>query len=129
MAHYISLTTNRTTFPDEITLNIAIKSVTGDPTAVLNFDLSGAGWRGKKASEWTLQQISDAQNLLNTIPSMTKQVAAGRIVDVWPIETRAALLSIIDGMNVIRAALSPPKVAITPIQALNAVRAKVNELL
>lgn len=129
MAHYISLTTNRITFPDEIALNIAIKSVMADQSAILAFDISGVGWRGKKATVWTAQQIIDAQNLLNTIPAMTKQVAAGRIVDVWPIETRAALLSIIDGMNVIRAALAPPKVAITPAQALNAVRAKVDTLL
>jgi hypothetical protein len=46
----------------------------------------------------------------------------------WPIALRALVLTLIDQLNVIRAALPTPLPAITPAQALAAIRTKAGTL-
>lgn len=60
----------------------------------------------------------------------TAQVRARAQIDVdqFSIATRAIVLALIDQLNVIRAALSPAKPAITPAQALQAIRDKAGTL-
>jgi hypothetical protein len=50
------------------------------------------------------------------------------VVDQIPIVQRAIILALIDQLNVIRAALPSPLGAITPAQALAAIRAKAGTL-
>jgi len=71
-----------------------------------------------------------APELTATVAASTaaKQAAAQKVVDAWPIEVRALCLALIDQLNVIRAALPTPLSAITPAQAIAAVRAKAGTL-
>lgn len=127
MAGYATFTTTRPTVPDQAALLAAVKSATGDPTAVL-FHLSGATWRGKKADAWTAPQIAAAQNVLDTTAALTPQLEAQRNVDAFPIEYRALVLALIDEINLIRAALPTPLAARTPAQAITAIRNKAGTL-
>jgi hypothetical protein len=127
MPGYITLTTARATVPDGVALNAAIQAATGDPTAVLT-DLRDGNWRGKKAAPWSAAHTAVAQSALDTGPAITTQLVAQRNVDNWPIEYRALVLALIDQLNIIRAALPSPLGAITPTQAIAAVRAKAATL-
>lgn len=122
MASYITLTTTHR--PDPIAVVAAIKTATGDATAVLIFD--GSAWRGKKATAWTAPQIADAQTILDTTPALTKQVEAQREIDEWPIMFRALVLTLIDELNILRNlhGLAPR----TPAQAITAIRNKAGTL-
>jgi hypothetical protein len=75
-AFYLDLTTTRTTRPDPDALTSAVRTATGDPTAVLAFDPNSVGWRGKKASAWTPAQIAAAQSALDTVAAFDPDVAA-----------------------------------------------------
>jgi hypothetical protein len=129
MPFYANFTTVRATQPDVATLVAALKTALGDATAVL-VPLDGIGlWRGKKnATDWSGADITAAQNLLDTTVATTPEIAAQRMIDTMPIETKALLLALIDQLNVIRAALPAPLGAITPAQAIAAVRAKAGTL-
>jgi len=130
MAAYQSFTTGRATAPDAVALNAAVKTATGDATAVLYRipGSDGSEWRGKKAADWTPGDIAATQNALDTTPVLTPQLAAQRAVDAFPIEYRALVLALIDQLNVIRANLPTPLGAITPAQAIAAIRAKAATL-
>ena len=126
MATHITITTTRATWPDNVALSAAIKAAT-DATAVLTC-LDGTTAIGKKATDWTPQQIAAAQTILDTAAAVTPQVLAQREVDRFPLAYKALVLALIDQINVIRAALVPPKVAITPAQAIAAIRDKAGTL-
>lgn len=127
MPAYITFTTPRTTRPDPVALNAAVKTATSDPTAVL-FPLEDGTYRGKKADDWTPTQIAAVQPILDTTPALTPQLEAQRFIDAIPIWAKAEALAIIDQLNVIRAALPSPLPPITPAQALAAIRAKAGTL-
>lgn len=61
-------------------------------------------------------------------PASTPQLDAQAAIDALPILEKAIVLAIIDQLNVIRAALATPLPAITPAQAISAVRAKAGTL-
>ncbi len=125
MADYITLTTTRTTRVDTVALLAAVKSATGDATAVL-MALPDGTWRGKKANTWSAGDISAAQNALDTTAELTPQLAARQLVDNMSIYDKAQNLAIIDTLNTLRGFHSLG--AITPTQALNAIRAKADTL-
>jgi hypothetical protein len=81
-----------------------------------------------KDTAWTAQQISQTQTVITNAPADTPEIEAQFSVDGMPIATKALLLTLLDQINTIRAALSPPLGAITPAQALAAVRAKAGTL-
>jgi hypothetical protein len=124
MAFYATLQT--VNHPDPVVVLASIKTAIGDATAVL-VDVRD-GWKGKKATVWTSQQIAAAQNVLDTTPPVTPEVVAQRAIDSYPIELRALVLALVDQLNVVRAALPTPKAAITPAQALQAIRDKAATL-
>lgn len=126
MPSYITLTTLRTTIPDQIALLVAVKAVT-DSSAVLTRMLNNE-WRGKKATTWTLQQISDVQNVLDTIPALTSQLEAQRIIDIMPLWEKSAFLVVLDRFNLIATKLSPPIAEVTPVQFIQAIRNKAGTL-
>lgn len=129
-AEYAVFTTNRTTMPDMVALTAAVRTATGDATAVLFRVPPGAAgeWRGKKATAWSVGDLAAAQTALDTTAALSPQLSAQRTVDAFPIETRALVLAIIDQLNVIRAALPTPLAAITPAQAIAAIRTKAGTL-
>jgi hypothetical protein len=125
---YADLVSARTTIPDMVAVLAAIKTATGDATAVL-LSLDGKTWRGKKAVAWTAPELASAQNIIDTTAPVTPQLAAQRFVDAMSIYDKAQNLAIIDQLNVIRNLLTPPKTPdITPTQAIAAVRQKAGTL-
>lgn len=129
MSSYATFTTARTTTPDLVALIAALRTQLADPTAVLFPTGDAVGtWRGKKAQAWTAPDITAAQTLLDTTAPLTLELAAQHNVDAWPIELKALALALIDQLNVIRANLPTPLGAITPAQAIAAIRAKAGTL-
>lgn len=124
MPFYITLTSTRDTMPDPVALNTAVKGAT-DSTAVLVWN--GWEWKGKKSTTWTAQQITAAQNALDSVAALTPQLAAQRELDASIIE-RALALALLDQINVIRAALPTPLGAITVNQAVTAIKNKAGTL-
>lgn len=110
------------------TANIPIDGVSiGDPNLRLT-------WSVAFQPAATPAQRTSAQTIINTIvvdtaaQTLEDQRSAQLCVDNWPIETRALVLALIDQLNTIRAALPSPLGAITPAQALAAIRAKAGTL-
>lgn len=68
------------------------------------------------------------QAAIAAAPAATTQLDAQVAIDALPIIEKAIVLAIIDQLNVIRAALPVPLGAITPAQAMAAVRAKAGTL-
>jgi hypothetical protein len=61
-------------------------------------------------------------------PTATPQLAAQRQIADWPIEYKALVLALIDALNVVRSKLPTPLPAITPTQAIQAIRDKAGTL-
>lgn len=127
MPAYATFPTVRLTAPDPVALAAAVKTATGDPTAVV-YAVTQTEWRGKKAAAWTAADIAAVQPLIDTTPVVTPQLTAQRAIDSFPIEYRALVLTLIDQLNVIRAALPSPLPPITPAQAIAAIRTKAGTL-
>jgi hypothetical protein len=129
MPDYVTFTTVRATVPDLLVLVATVKTVTGDPTAVLWREALTGVWRGKKATLWTSSDLAAVQTALDTTPALTPQLAAQRLIDIFPIEYKALVLALIDQLNVIRNLLVPVKTPdITPAQAIAAIRTKAGTL-
>jgi hypothetical protein len=127
MAHTITITTTRTTIPDGVAMLAAIRSATGDPTAVL-LSRDGVTAEGKKSTDWTPAQIASAQTIFDTVAPLTPQTIAQREIDNWPITLRALVLTLIDELNILR---QHPAIGLqprTPQQAITAIRNKAGTL-
>lgn len=125
MSSYQTFTSGRATEPDPASLLTAIKAL--DATAGLHHQ-PGSNYVVKKATAWTAPQITAAQNAIDTAPAATAQLTAQVEVDQMSIYDKAFALALIDQLNVIRAALPSPLAAITPAQALAAIKAKAGTL-
>jgi hypothetical protein len=99
----------------------------GDPanraTWVVSF--TAAATPAQKATAATLLTTVDVSAAAQAVQD---QLDAQAFIDAWPIWAKAEALAIIDQLNVIRAALPSPLGAITPAQALAAIRAKAGTL-
>lgn len=73
MASYATFSTTRLTLPDPVALTAAVKTATGDPTAVIA-TVPGVGWRAKKAAGWTAGDISATQTALDTVAAFDDAV-------------------------------------------------------
>lgn len=122
---YQTFTSARTSRPDYNTLLAQLRAL--DPSAGLGLDL-GPTYHVKKATAWTQPQINAAQTVINTAPETTPQLTAQAQVDALQLYEKAFILALIDQINVLRAALPVPLAAITPAQALAAIRAKAGTL-
>jgi hypothetical protein len=128
MASYHLFTFARSTQPDPVALTTAVRAATGDATTVLANQFNGT-WRGKKNDgPWAAPQIADVQTALDTTPAVTPQLSAQRTIDSFPIEYRALVLALVDAINVLRTHPAIGLSAITPAQAIGAIRAKAATL-
>lgn len=123
---YQTFTSTRQTEPDPATLlsnlraqdsTAGVQHLSGSPTYVV-----------KKATDWTPQQITFVQNQIDTCPPVSSESIAQTVIDNMPIFEKALLLTLLDQINVLRAALPTPLAAITPAQAIAAVRTKAGTL-
>lgn len=126
MAAYQAFTTARGTEPDPASLLAQLRAL--DATAGVQHQAGTNAYTIKKATTWTAPQIAAAQTVLETAPVTSPQLTAQAFVDSMPIMTQAIVLALIDQLNVIRAALPVPLSAITPAQAIAAIRAKAGAL-
>lgn len=126
MASYQDFTGARTTEPDPATLLATLRAL--DASAGVQHLAGTQAYRLKKATAWTAPQMNAAQNAIDTAPPVTPQSLAQAEIDAMPIFQKAILLALIDQLNVIRSKLSPALAAITPQQAIDAVRAKAGNL-
>lgn len=120
-------TSQRGTTPDAVALTASVRVAVGDPAAVV-IPRGAAAWSVKKAKPWTAPDVSAVQSAIDTAPTLTAQIAAQRTVDAWPIEYKALVLALIDALNVVRSKLPTPLPAITPAQAIQAIRDKAGAL-
>lgn len=125
MASYHQFTSTRVTWPDVPTLQATLRTALVDPDVGLAVQDAQHVTVKKKAS-WSAADIAAAQVAIDTAPELTPQLAAQRRVDELPIEFRALVLTLVDQINVLRAALEMPQV--TPAQAISAIRAKAGTL-
>ncbi len=121
MATYQTFTVVRTTQPDPASLLAQLRAL--DATAGVQHLPGTQVYTIKKTTAWTGPQITAAQNVLET----AEQLAAQSRIDAYPIEIRALVLVLIDEINRLRAGTAPAT-AITPAQALAAIRTKAGTL-
>lgn len=114
--------------PDDVAQ--AIRGALQEPCTVfappLDHDYSGIVV--DKGTLWTGPQISAVQAAITTSPLFSQGRQQQKQVDAIPPILKAIVLALIDQLNVIRAALPIPLPPITPLQALNAIRAKAGTL-
>jgi len=111
--------------PDLAALATAIRPTVGDPFYVT---AATGAVVVDKPSAWTAPQITAVQSAVTAAADATPQTDAQNYLDSMTIADKAIILAIIDQLNVIRAALPSPLGAITPAQAVAAVRTKAGTL-
>lgn len=126
MAAYQTFTSARTTEPDPTSLLAQARAL--DPTVGIQHQLGSQTYVIKKATAWTAPQITAAQNVIDTAPASSPQLTAQAQIDNLALYEKAFILALIDQINVLRAALPVPLAAITPAQALSAIRTKAGTL-
>ena len=99
-----------------------------DPTVFVEYAPGMMTFAISKDTAWTPQQITAARSILDAAPDTTPGRTAQTGIDGWSIEMRALVLTLIDQINVLRQALPTPLPAITPAQALAAIRTKAGTL-
>ncbi len=124
-AFYQTFTSSRTTEPDPAVLLAQLRAL--DATAGVIHIEPGPIFTVKKGTAWTGPQITAAQNVLDTASATTPRLSAQDRIDQYPIEIRALVLVMIDEINRLRAGTAPAT-AITPAQAIAAIRTKAGTL-
>src|SRR5438045_2126304 len=82
----------------------------------------------EKDTIWTAIQISQTQTSIDTTPTGTPNIDGQFQINTMAVLNKAILLTLLDQINIIRAALPIPLPAITPAQAIAAIRAKAGTL-
>ena len=126
MSSYHVFTTVRNTEPDPASLLAQLRAL--DVTAGVQHSQASPDYTIKKETAWTAPQITAVQNVIDTAPATSPQLTAQALVDQLPIVQKAIILALIDQLNVLRAALPVPLPAITPAQAIAAIRTKASTL-
>lgn len=119
MAAYQPFMSARTTEPDMASLLAQLRAL--DPTAGIQHQ-PGPSYVIKKDTPWLPAHIAAVQTVLNTAPARSPQLAAQSTIDAWPLDLKAALLLVMEQMNVLRALHSLP--AFTAQQFYDAIKAK-----
>lgn len=123
---YHSFTSTRTTEPDPTSLFNACRAF--DASIGIQHVPGSGLWTMKKNSVWGAGQIAAAQQQIDTAPAASPQLTAQAQIDQMPIYDQAQVFAILDAVNTVRAALVPPLPAITPGQAIKAMKDKCLEL-
>jgi hypothetical protein len=125
MPFILALTSTRITVPDIASLQIVAQTL--DPTCVVSPDLPTA-YNFLKSTAWTAPQITAAQTALDTSVATSPELTAQSQIDQMSDFNQAIVLLILDQLNLIRSKLPVPLIAITPAQAIAAIRAKAATL-
>lgn len=123
---YKDFTSPRTTMVDEISLRATLIGM--DPTAGIAVSPDGKSFHVKKSTAWTPQQITAVQNAINNASALTPQLIAQREIAAWPISMKAFAYALVDRLNVMGAAMTPPLAPITEADVMNAILAKAGSL-
>ncbi len=126
MAFNQLLTATRTLDPEPTILLANLRVL--DATIGFRHELGTRDYLVQKATPWTPADIAAVLTVIEAAPVGSPQALAQAEIDRWPIAMRAFALTLIDQLNVIRAALPTPLSPITPAQALAAIRAKAGTL-
>jgi hypothetical protein len=126
MAGYHTFTSLRTTVPDPAQLLTQLRVIDATIGAMTAPD--GTTVVAKKNTAWTAPQIASAQTVVDTAPALTPQSVAQTTIDRYPIELRALVLTLIDQLNVLRTHAAIGLTAVTPQQAITAIRNKAATL-
>lgn len=130
MALFKQVFTRAGAAPDLGALANAIRPTIGDPFYV-RAELATGGVVTvvvEKPTAWSGGNITTVQATVTAAAAQTAQTDAQNAIDALGILDKAILLTIIDQLNVIRAALTAPLPDITVPQAIAAVRAKAGTL-
>lgn len=115
--------------PDPANLATAIRPTIGDPFYVrTQVDNGSVVVVVEKPTAWLAAEITAVQTAVTACVDRTPETDAQSWIDQLPIGEKAILLTLLDQINTIRAALPAPLGAITPAQAIAAVRAKAATL-
>ena len=112
---------------DEVSARELLRAAIAPDVGILLAGLPNV-YRLKKTAPWTAADIAAAQIIIDTAPEPTPRLFAQHSIDTWPIEWRALVLALLDQINVVRSKLPVPLAAITPAQALQAIRNKAGTL-
>lgn len=93
-----------------------------DASAGLIATPDGISINVKKSTDWTANQITAVQNIVNNAPNKTLQNMAQNEIDRWPISEKAFVSALVNQINVLRSKLSPPLPDITMQQVIQAIR-------
>jgi hypothetical protein len=126
MAAYRTFTSARATEPDLATLIAQLRAL--DASAGVQHDPGSPTYIIKKATAWTTPQGNAAQAVIDAAPASSPQLSAQALIDNLSLVDQAIILTLIDQLNTIRAALPVPLGAITPAAAINAIRTKAGTL-
>lgn len=124
MAQYQPMVASRTTQPDLPALIASLRASIANDVGVQMFD--SQHYLLKKANPWAAGEIAAAQTLLDAAPAITPQREAQSQIDNMPMVWKAIALTLLDQINVLRA--NDGLAAVTPAQALAAIRAKAGTL-
>jgi hypothetical protein len=124
MAAYQTFTNPRQTQPDTRALLANLRAAVSSDVGVYVADQV---YRCKKGTAWSPSEIVAAQSVIDACPAASDRVEAQHDLDD-SIVLRAVVLALIDQLNVIRSKLPVPLGAITPQQALDAIKAKAATL-
>jgi hypothetical protein len=124
MSSYTVFSTSRTSAPDPAALLVALRAV----EASAGYAQINGAYRVKTTTVLTPSQRAAMQAAIDTVPEFTPQRFAQNQIDEWPLAMKALVLTLIDQLNMLRTRVSPPLTAITPAQALTAIRDKAATL-
>ena len=124
MAAYLTLTSPRVTVPDTVALLVSLRAI--DATAGYSSD--GVIYRVKTATIVSPGNVNAMQAAIDTAPALTQQRQAQNEIDQLSISQRALVLALIDAINVLRTHPAIGLPAVTPAQALTAIRNKAGTL-
>ena len=126
MSSYQTFTSARVTEPDGPSLIAQLRAA--DATVGVQHDPGSSTYVLKKATAWAAGEITAAQTVLDAAPAASAQLAAQAWIDQLPIGQKALLLALLDQINTLRTQPSTTFAAVTPAQALAAVRTKAGTL-
>lgn len=116
--------------PDLGTLATPIRAAVGDPFYV-NAELKIGGVVTivvEKPTPWQANEITAVQNAVNAAFDATPQSEAQNFLDQMPLWAEALALALVDEINRLRTQPTTVFPAVTPAQALAAIRAKAGTL-
>jgi hypothetical protein len=121
---YHTFTSARQTEPDIPTLMAQLRA--SDPTAGIQHTPGGPYTIKKDGGDWTPAQINAVQNILNTAPASSPQLAAKAYLDSLSVGEIAEKKALLKQINQIRSKLVPPLGALTVQDYITAIKTEID---